>query len=50
MNMPMGASGKAGPFMQTTLPPLPAGYYKVWVQIMGGGDNVYTAPFTILVR
>lgn len=50
MNMPMGTSGKAGPFMQTTLPALPAGYYKVWIQIMGGGDNVYTAPFTILVR
>jgi hypothetical protein len=47
-NTPMGMSGKAGPFMQTTLPPLPAGYYKVWIQIMGGGDNVYTAPFTIL--
>lgn len=49
MNMPMGPSGKAGPLMQTTLPPLPAGYYKVWIQIMGG-DTVYTAPFTILVR
>jgi hypothetical protein len=48
--MNMSTSDKAGPFMQTTLPPLPPGDYKVWVQIMGGGDNVYTAPFTILVR
>lgn len=49
-DMPMGTSGKAGPFMRAALPPLPAGYYKVWIQLMGGGDNVYTASFTILAR
>lgn len=49
-NTAMTMEGKAGPFLQTELPPLPAGSYKVWIQIMGGGDNVYTAPFTVLVR
>ncbi len=47
--MSMAAGAKAGPFMEALLPPLPAGSYKVWIEIMGG-DNVYTAPFTILAR
>lgn len=49
-SMEMGIGAKAGPFMQMKLPALPAGVYKVWIQFVGGADNVYTAPFTILVR
>jgi hypothetical protein len=42
--------GKSGPFMQMTMPALPAGTYKLWVQFLGGADTLYTAPFTILVQ
>ena len=50
MNMPMGDERQGRAVHAGALPPLPAGYYMVWIQLMGGGDNVYTAPFTILVR
>lgn len=49
MAMEMGG-GAAGPRMQMTVPPLPAGIYKLWMQFRGANDSVYTAPFTILVR
>jgi hypothetical protein len=48
MAMEMGAA--AGPRMTMTVPPLPAGVYKLWIQFRGANDTVYTAPFTMLVR
>jgi hypothetical protein len=46
--MTMGMSGPAGPLMQMTLPALPAGVYKLWLQFRGAGNQLYTAPFTLL--
>jgi hypothetical protein len=46
--MTMGMEGPAGPLMQMTLPALPAGVYKLWLQFRGAGNHVYTAPFTLL--
>jgi hypothetical protein len=43
-------SVQAGPNMQMSLPALPAGTYKLWLQFRGAPNEVYTAPFTILVR
>lgn len=49
--MQMNGPPKAGPFMELSLPPLPAGSYKTWVQFSGGKDlNVYTAAYTIAVK
>jgi hypothetical protein len=50
METPAGSS-QAGPFMQLTLPALPAGVYKTWVQIAGGAaKKVYTASYTVVVK
>jgi hypothetical protein len=48
--MSMGMPAQPSPFMQMTLPPFPAGTYKLWIQFRGARGLVYTAPFTILVR
>jgi hypothetical protein len=55
MHMASGAEmemsdATAGPSMTMSLPGLPAAPYKLWIQFRGGGDRVYTAPFTLLVR
>ena len=50
MNMEIGMGGKAGPFLRMTVPGLPAGTYKVWIQFLGGNDKLYTVPFTILAQ
>jgi hypothetical protein len=50
MNAEMGGGGKAGPFMQMAVPALPAGTYKLWIQFLGGANNLYSAAFTILAR
>lgn len=47
-SMTMGMSGPAGPSMQMTLPALPAGVYKLWLQFRGAGSQVFTVPFTLL--
>jgi hypothetical protein len=47
-SMTMGMAGPAGPLMQMTVPGLPAGVYKLWLQFRGAGSQVYTAPFTLL--
>ena len=47
----MTMSGIAGAFMNLSLPALPPGSYKTWVQIAGGKNRtVYTAPFTIVAK
>jgi hypothetical protein len=46
--MAMGMGGPAGPLMQMMIPALPAGVYKLWLQFRGAGNQVYTAPFTLL--
>jgi hypothetical protein len=43
-------SRAAGPRMQMTLPPLPAGTYKLWVQFRGREGEVFIAPFTVVTR
>lgn len=40
------SGGPAGPLLQMSVPELPAGLYKLWVQFRGG-DTVYTAPFML---
>jgi hypothetical protein len=50
MSSEMNMVGRAGPFMQMTVPALPAGTYKLWVQFLGANDRLYTAPFTMLAR
>ncbi|MBV8285233.1 MAG: hypothetical protein JO175_11335 [Candidatus Eremiobacteraeota bacterium] len=51
MRATMVAAQKAGPFMDVTLPALPAGVYKTWVQVAGGpAKTVYTAAFTIVAK
>ncbi|MBV9718670.1 MAG: hypothetical protein JOZ77_05085 [Candidatus Eremiobacteraeota bacterium] len=47
MNM---SESKAGPFLAMSVPGLPAAPYKLWIQFLGNGGTVYTAPFTLLVR
>ena len=44
------APAAAGPAMQLNLPPLPAATYKLWIEFRGANNQVYTAPFTLLVR
>ena len=46
----MGGTPQAGPYMTADLPALPAGAYKLWIQIRGGGGKLYTAPFTIVTE
>ncbi|HTA38634.1 MAG TPA: hypothetical protein VK760_06140 [Candidatus Acidoferrales bacterium] len=41
---------QTGPYINAQLPALPAGSYKLWVQIRGSGDKVMTAPFTIVAQ
>ena len=48
--MAMNMSGSAGPFMHMTVPALPDGIYKLWIQFSGANGNVYTVPFTLLSR
>ncbi len=43
------SGGPAGPLLEMSVPALPAGPYKLWIQFRGG-DRVYTAPFTIRVQ
>ena len=43
------SGGPAGPLLEMSLPGLPSGLYKLWVQFRGG-DKVYTAPFTLRAR
>jgi hypothetical protein len=51
MERQMTGPQKAGPFMKLDLPALPAGTYKTWIQIAGGGAlHVYTASFTIVAQ
>jgi hypothetical protein len=49
-SMSMGMSGPAGPSMRMALPALPPGVYKLWLQFRGAGNQVFTAPFTLLSR
>ncbi len=49
-NMHAMMGGQAGPFMQMTVPALPAGTYKLWIEFRGANDRLYTAPFTILAQ
>lgn len=46
----MGGNAQTSPYMTAELPALPAGAYKLWVQIRGSDGNVYTAPFTIVAQ
>ncbi|MGA8576930.1 MAG: hypothetical protein WB609_14755 [Candidatus Cybelea sp.] len=48
--MNMSGNAMAGPSMTMSLPGLPAGLYKLWIQFRGAGGRVYTAPFTLLAR
>ncbi len=50
MNEAMDMTARAGPHMQMSLPALPAGVYRLWIEFRGEGGRVYTAPFTILAR
>lgn len=50
MSSMTSASRVAGPRMQMQLPPLPAGYYKLWVQFRGQDGEVFIAPFTLQVQ
>ena len=45
----MSMNSSAGPKMRMVIPALSNGVYKLWIQFRGG-DTIYTAPFTILVR
>jgi hypothetical protein len=49
-NQTMDMAGGSGPHMQMSVPALPAGVYKLWIEFGGAGGAVYTAPFTMLVR
>jgi hypothetical protein len=51
-DMMMGGamSAKAGPFMRMTVPALPGGTYKLWLQFRGANDKLYTVAFTIAAR
>jgi len=50
-SMEMGSAGKAGPFLQMMLPPLPPGVYKTWVQFAGAPKaTVYTTAYTIVAQ
>lgn len=49
----LAENSQVGPNMQTAIPPLPAGVYKLWVEFKGGIDQsnfVTSAPFTIVVQ
>lgn len=41
---------QASPYMDAQLPALPAGSYKLWVQVRGSGGKIITAPFTIVAQ
>jgi hypothetical protein len=41
---------QASPYMDAQLPALPAGTYKLWVQVRGSGGKLMTAPFTIVAQ
>jgi hypothetical protein len=43
------SGGPAGPLLEMSLPSLPPGFYKLWIEFRGG-EKVYTAPFTLRVR
>lgn len=51
-NMQMAGAARvaAGPHMQMSVPALPAGTYRLWIQFGGASAKTYSAPFTILVR
>lgn len=49
-NQTMDMTARAGPDMQMSVPALPSGVYKLWIEFRGAGGTVYTAPFTILAR
>lgn len=45
------SNSQVGPNQQVQLPALPAGTYKMWIQIKGGGaQHTYTAPFTLVAQ
>jgi hypothetical protein len=50
MAMNMAPTAQAGPLMQLSLPVLPPGFYKLWIQFRGAGNKVFTAPFTMAAR
>jgi hypothetical protein len=50
MQMTGVAQAAAGPHMQMSVPALPMGTYRLWIQFRGANATIYTAPFTILVR
>ena len=41
---------QTSPYINAQLPALPAGVYKLWVQIKGRGDKVMTAQVTIVAQ
>lgn len=43
------SGGPAGPLLEMSVPALPPGIYKVWIEFRGD-EKVYTAPFTLLAR
>jgi len=49
-NTAMEMGGKAGPFLRMTVPALPAGTYKLWMQFRGANDKLYTVPFTTVAQ
>jgi hypothetical protein len=49
-NDAMGGVPQAGPYMSADLPALPAGPYKLWIQIRGAAGKLYIAPFTIVAQ
>lgn len=46
----IGGTPQASPYIDADLPALPAGSYKLWVQIRGSGGKLMTAPFTIVAQ
>ena len=50
MEMSGNAKPQAGPHLQMTVPALPAGIYRLWIEFSGANNRVYTAPFTVLVH
>jgi hypothetical protein len=49
-NQTMDMTARASPDLQMSVPALPSGVYKLWIEFRGEGGSVYTAPFTILAR
>ena len=50
MQAAQGGNPQSGPYMQVSLPALPAGTYKMWLQFRGSATKIFTAPFTIVVQ